>query len=330
MEETATYRPAVAREDGAWDFYSSVRTEHRIISPQQAQQWLADCKLEGVQRDANETFVRTYAKTLERHEMRLDSICFGHYRGRMYLVNGQHRLLACALSGIELETAIIHFDARDMDHIAWMYLGLDAGNPRKLRDRIQSSRFDTILHMPVSQLAKAAAALKHVATGFKVRSAAERKHETYAKSADLPLIAVRQWEDQIVSYFSVFPKKRNSMSLGLERQGVIAAFLVLLRPGIGRPEEALRFLQRTVENDGLRRNEPAWALAETLRTSERIGDKGAPTAARRVALAWNAYLGGRDIERLNISLMPVKSPIKFDGTRYDGKQHYEESFEVDE
>lgn len=324
MEIPGVYRAAVSRETDAWDFMRDVWVERVTVPPDKAREWLANCKLD-IQRPEDPAYVQSYARALTRGEFRLDAICMGHLDDRMYIVNGYHRLMACSVSCISLETAIIHFRARDMDHIKWMYVGLDGGKSRRLRDRIISAQLEDILHLKVSQLTAAAGAMKYIATGFKLRAPQEKKLESYLRSMDLPLIAVREWEDEILAYFKVFPKYGTAIKRGLMRQGIMAAFLALLRH---RSDDAIKFLRRVAENDGLRRGEAAWALVEAFGKPQTRGDKGAAEESRRVAIAWNAYLSGRTLESIDLGVMRTNIPIRFDGTHYDGKQVYEEVFGV--
>lgn len=244
-----------------------------IIGPDLARKYLA--KLPGRQRNLRRGHVERMARDMKGGTFAVtgDAIRFD-VDGN--LIDGQHRLNACILSGVEFTTFVIRGLETDV------YEHIDVGVKRSVRDHVKWAGINN--HKDVSAISGAYA---------RVIGGGEARHHQ-----------VKFVQDNEHELQRLVPIVHSLKNKGWQTTpSCFAASLLFLRlRGRCNMDSVLDFAERVIDGSSLSRTDPRWLLREKLMTS-RAGqnpDSVARNTAALVVAAWNAHASGSSLKRLHV------------------------------
>jgi hypothetical protein len=278
----------------------------QVITPLLAQQILDQAPYEG-QRKFQEEHAEKWVFFIQGGTfLRDQGISFGRLNGRLYLLNGQHRLRAVVKSGKAISFDITIFECQIEQELSDHYKRFDTESlPRSTKDII---RGDSMIseEMPGQYVQRVCEAIPWIEARFK--HIAKRKMPIIARIKEQRLMLAHQWEREAKLY-RVLSKGITAVKTNRFYSGVtLACALVTLRFA---PEEAETFWKKAIQNDGLHKGDPARCLLDTWDARGRSltqYQKG-----HVAALAYNAHYRGESMHRIHI---PNDVDIYLEGTPY--------------
>lgn len=291
------------------DLERLVTEGRKTITPALAERIIQE-RVYARQRPVENFHVALLADMLRRGEFKGGrQIWFALLKGRLHLIDGQHRLRAVSLSGIEadFEIQILPIDTAADLHEA--YITFDRiGRPRSTPEVLAALGIAE-QHKLGKQIAAGVfrAALlihfkfeppHHTADPIAVRSDTERMR--YAE----PYWSVAAHFENIVKSASGAVRKR------LRAPQVLAVALITLTH---QTELATLFWSGLADNDGLRKGDPRHSLIGWL--ADHQFDRRGYSGATAAALAWNAFYEHRKIETLRVGSV---TGIRIAGTPFKG------------
>lgn len=289
-----------------------IREGRLRIGPELAQRILSEALYKN-QRKVYRHHVVLLADDMRRKRWTAGSqICFVLFHGRLYLVNGQHRLHAVIESGEEIEFQILIEAADDEAQLAAIYYRFD----RKQRARTTAEVLNAAGVAERFGLSKTAAKATFEAAGLisnGFRRANYQQDPLKARSDDLRLDAARAWWEFGAEYDRLIEPADKVTKGKLFSSGVVAVALVTLKY---QQERAVSFWGGLAEDDGLRSGDPRKTLRRDL--LNRSLSSGSPITPVQVpALAWNAFYAGRSLKIIKVY---DEAAVRIAGTPFDGRR----------
>jgi len=222
-------------------------------------------------------------------------IHFARIGGRLYLVDGNHRVRAVAESGVSVEFSILIDDVEGVSAIGplyWRHDFIQRARPMVLAGLVAGGGSLCRQHL------SAALSAVPLLTGGFARTIQGTKGAVQMRSPDARLAAFKPWKKYAEQYFAGFSGLRPSMAKKLKRAGVVAVAMATYKY---QPEMAASFWSAVIDDDGLRRGDPRKTLVRHLNESSMRG--GAMDQADGFvapALCWNAFFEKRELTVLKL------------------------------
>lgn len=221
----------------------------------------------------------------------IDFVCLPD--GRIWMVDGQHRLTA--ISELEAPTSVTIrlIDCDSEKDAKWIYAGYDQRKSvrtnNQILDAIGIAQEVGLSRNMASSVFDAASILinnMEPITG----SVNARKHpEAFLHQTKIDVI--QEWADEARKYEGISKKAKTALLLKMRSSGVVAVALYTLRH---QPSKAVEFWTGVAENDGLKKNDPRAALIFDL-LSRVVGVGNIRQKVQQSTVAWNAWCEGRPL-----------------------------------
>jgi hypothetical protein len=294
---------------------NDIVTEGRFrITPRLAERIYEEAHFAG-QRKQIGAHVKILAEEMRRgFWMPGSQIAFCRLGGKLYLVNGGHRMLAVAESGKPQDFQVIIHDVPHEDAIAQHYWVYDRQTRSRTTANILSAAnvYDDFPNIRRILVKSAYAAMPFLGTGLRewrnIFMPVEWKSDQHKRAAlELWQSALAVWNQSVTLADVEISKK-------FRTAGATAVALATCRY---QPELALEFWSGVYADDGLRRTDPRHTLAKWGAASTGMKDTGtAFFTASTCAAAWNAYYAKQSLQILRTG---DPRPLAISGTPFKGK-----------
>lgn len=271
---------------------------------------LRGCHFDG-QRPIDVNHVNVLADSMRRGAwLRRNQLDFADCQGRLYLVNGYHRLSAQVATGETIEWTVVVHPCRDMDAVRALYYKFDTNVKARTAAQILSAIDFADKTGLTKQMAKCLyGALPVIASGFS-KSRNDRNTLT-TRSVDRRLEMAQEYLPAAKEYEKCLGKLPTQVGSKYRSGGVAAVALVTLRY---QPILAKEFWSGSAANDGLRKGDPRLALHNDLLT--RAMNAGSAVQSVFVpAYAWNAWFNDKPIKIIKVY---ATRRATIDGTPFEG------------
>lgn len=298
------------------------KAEFRIVYPDVARQWIDSCVWDR-QRPVRPSRVSFYAKLMKRGEWIPNSpIRFCRLNGRLYLVNGRHRLMGLIESQTAQRFLVIEHTVSSDSEIASIYAAEDRNLGRTPHDQLHAIGIDDMYGWNKTQLNTITASVKFIACDFM----RDNKYEfSIAEIQSLLDKYARSYD----AFWELTADIPNYIRKSVQRRATISVALVTLSQSsikYGMPK-IKDFWRGTLTDEGLVTGDPR-KLAHRHLISSGMEGAGASSAkgrimsaaesARYLAHCFNAWSEDRAITFTRV--MDETAPIRINGSLYDGKR----------
>ena len=234
--------------------------------------------------------------------------------GRIWLVDGQHRLtaIADALAPVSVTIRIVEMETEK--EARNFYAGFDGkGSVRtnvQILDAVGIADALGLSQRMTRAVYEAAPLLMNGLEPLTGSVNMKKNPSMYLQSNRLALVT--GWAKQATEYDAITKKSGKGLYEKLRKTGPVAVALYTLRH---QPARAKEFWSGLANNDGLRRGDPRNTLIQDFATRD-IGSGSVRQRVQQSVLAWNAFCEGRD---LKIIKCITGAPIIVWGTPLNGK-----------
>lgn len=271
------------------------------FTPARANAVFRQCRYE---RNRNENSAKAHINALRR-EMEMgdwlpkQQIDFARLPdGKLILVNGHHRMVAQAESGVDIEWNVVIHDCADMEEVAGLFWRYDT----VLRKRSMNNILDGVSASERLGLSKSAAkglssAAPFIDNGLRPPRAGTR---IYTPSERLGLMG--DWAHETAVYDGCAAAADSKMRRKLFGAQVMAVALLTIRAD---EKSAREFWHGLAADDGLRKGDPRKTLSDFLRDTH-AASTGLTATSVAVARAWNAWVAGKQLSMIRVGRASVK------------------------
>ena len=215
--------------------------------------------------------------------------------GRIWLMDGQHRLTAISKCGQRVSVTIHIVQVESEREAGEFYAGFDmASSVRTESEVIQATGTAEKAGLSPAVAKAVAEASPILANNMEpvVGSHMRKNAALFQQSARMD--AVGSWATEARIFEQIISKAKRQLRGRLLKSGPMAVALYTLRH---QPARAKEFWSGLAENDGLRNNDPRAALYADLL----VRDLGSGSVRQRVqqsVAAWNAFYRGRSLQQI--------------------------------
>lgn len=234
--------------------------------------------------------------------------------GRIWLVDGQHRLtaIADALAPVSVTIRIVEMDSEK--EARNFYAGFDGkGSVRTNVQILDAVGLADALGLSTRMTRAVYEAAPLLMNGLEPLAGSinmKKNPAMYLQANRLALVT--EWAKQATEYEAITKKAGKGLYEKLKQTGPVAVALYTLRH---QPARAKDFWAGVANNDGLRRGDPRHTLIQDFSIRD-IGSGSVRQRVQQSALAWNAFFEGRD---LKIIKCITGAQITLSGTPMNGK-----------
>jgi hypothetical protein len=228
--------------------------------------------------------------------------------GKKYLVNGQHTLSAIFESGVTLELPVETFFINNSEDVASIYSVVDKQKKRTRADTLRAYKLEEKLDLPYTFINSFSTSAYFILNNFRGQSG-------------VGLITDKEVVEFMVEW-SEFAKKYyrsiehcNTQRHSFMRKDIMSIGIITSRYS----SKSHEFWSLTSTDDGLRLGDPRKTLRRWIEDVGYSGTGGSTakkrlvgtqTAVRCVAIAWNAYVEGRETRILSVKNPSLPFSIK--------------------
>ena len=249
---------------------------------------------------------------IRRKQWTPSQIAFARLAGRLYLMNGQHRLTALVETGGSIEVQILIVEVENEDQLRALYHHFDVA----VGVRSKAEILNSIGIADSYGLTKTGARAVYDAVALitnRFEPPNYQKDPVKARSVDRRLEAAQSWWPVMAKFEKLIVEAPPKVRKKLYAQGSAAVALVTLRY---QPELAAQFWSGLAGNDGLAKGDPRNTLLVDMMTRQM--NVGIITqAAITSANAWNAWVAKKRITHLKVL---ATSKVRIAGTPFDGRR----------
>lgn len=265
------------------------------VTPETAATWLETMPYDH-QRSLSQQWVDYLAEEMRRGTFKQDTtISVAALNGRPNLIDGQHRLWAVIQSNLPQSFIVYTVQARDEDHVAWMYGTTDIGRTRPTGMLWRGLGLPAELGLTQTQTGFLSSAITFMRTGLAINpSQAKRAHP------EEQIDAIRLYAPHALRFFGMIAGQAIIVRAG-QRAATLAVALLTLRY-TRDSDVAERFWRAVAADDGLKANDPRkYANKHLANTALMNGRRSGAIivsqarSARILATCFNAYATGREI-----------------------------------
>lgn len=290
-----------------------IREGFQSLSPSDAAAILEHCSYDR-QRRIDAMHSETLREMMQRGAwLEKSQIDFGRMPdGKLWLVNGHHRLTAQARSGRTLLWAIAVHDCKSVDDLRTLYYRYDTNVRKRTSENILQGVDFAGQHGLTKQVARSLFdAAPIIASGMSVGTRNPSLETALARRlTDQRMATAERFVAEASIYQACVDPAPASIKRKLLLPTITAVALVTIRH---EPEIAAEFWSGVAENDGLRRGDARATLIQDL--TARNGKSGSAHQFLVVAAkAWNAYHSGRLLKIIKVN---AGHTTKISGTPYE-------------
>jgi len=222
-------------------------------------------------------------------------LAFAKWRGRVYLVDGRHRLSAGVAANAPRTFQVYIEDVDSEDEIGALYRTYNVNDrQRSLKDVLRSGNI-----AEKNDLSPTMASAAYRAVGIIEN---DMRHPHYltdaiaARDVDTRLAAAEAWWPHAKTYETLTKGAPRHLKSALMNAGLMAVALLTVKH---QPAKAAEFWGDIAKDDRLRKGDARHTLSRALST--RAFNSGSARDALLVpATAWNAFFGGRKIGSIRL------------------------------
>ena len=209
---------------------------------------------------------------------------------KIWLINGQHRLIMISEYSKALPIKVIIAEAKDEDEAALLYTYFDTPDEQRSDMEVLDARGVTKdLDLPRQAIRAVYSALALLRNDLEPASYLTAEGEI-ARDRESRMEDIKSWENEAKMFWNDISRAEPFIRRKLCRSGVIALALFTYRYQPGRAHE---FWNGVAGNDGLKKGDPRHALIadfmnRAMTTNSRIHLQGA-------SIAWNAFCEKREL-----------------------------------
>lgn len=279
-----------------------IREGRQTFSPSKSARTLAECAFAG-QRPIKDGHVATLRIAMVKGNFTAGTqLHFARLRGRLYLVNGHHRLHAHSLTDAPLEFQVLITDCDSEEEVAQLYYRHDTVSVvRGLADVVRASGAAGAAGVSETDARRTLAAVKVIVGRFS-RAMSHLQEVKNLREPDEILAAAVPWWPYAKTYFALIEGASREATVCLNRQHIVAAGLVTLKY---QPEKAREFWSGMAADDGLRKGDPRKTALRFL-LSHGIGTGGNPQAWAGIAgvsVCWNYWFRSEPLTMVKTSFV---------------------------
>lgn len=234
--------------------------------------------------------------------------------GRIWLVDGQHRMMAISQSQSAVKVAVRIVDVESEQDARSFYAGFDGkGAVRtnaQILDAVQLAKTMGLSNRMARAVYEAAPLLMNGLEPPHGNVKNQANQDVHLQSAKLA--AATNWAKEAAAYESAIKGTGPGFYEKLRKTGPVSVGLYTFRY---QPKKACEFWQGVADNDGLRKGDPRHTLVQDLFVRN-LATGSVRQRIQQSALAWNAFYEGRD---LKIIKCVVGATITLSGTPLNGK-----------
>jgi len=279
-----------------------------FVTPEIAKDWLEYYAYEG-QRPARPSWVRYLATEMSEGEFASGTpLWFAQCGARYFLIDGQNRLLAVALSEVPAVFSVILSTVRTLGEVAALYTIIDHHGVRSIGDRHRALRTDVAAGLNRTQIAVMDRAVRLIYTGFDSRARVPVR---------ITAPWIKKWAPYAQAYFRAIAGGEAARYM---RKGPVVATGVL--GFCWQPEKAEPFWHQVSHDDGVRVGDPRKALHRWIMDNPDPRGRGKEARSLQaleiglhLAQAWNAFLENDHLT--TVSVKNLKSSLLLAGTPYN-------------
>lgn len=297
----------------------------QTITPADAANMLETMKYEH-QRSPRQSKIQDYAEEMRGGRFRdLTQIFIAIYRGRHFLLDGQHRLQAVVKAGVPVLFTVVEKDVESEEELAQLYSTTDQGIRRTAADIYGAYALGAEFGLNKTMLDAFGAGIKFMLNGCLYVNAAIR--------SGVVIPHMRLYAPYIQTYqallYEAAPDVR--MYAQCKRSSTIAAAVLTLRFSAPKAASAGRptvhdFWVGTLKDDGLRQGDPRKAANQHLlltRTSASNASRQTNIVSQRYSVRYlgsciNAYIRGESLQYAKV--MDETAPLNIYGVPSDPAQ----------
>lgn len=219
--------------------------------------------------------------------------------GSLTMLDGHHRMLAQVEAGVDVIWNIAIHDVADEDEFRNLFWTYDT----TLRVRTRSNILDGVraaenFGLGKQTTEKLTRASQFIDNGMNANVGMLARRYTPGEQLTL----ASEWVAEAGTYERITAGVPQSLRRKLGSAQVMAVALVTLR---AKPQEAEEFWAGIAADDGLRKGDPRKTLLDWLRDTHLAGT-GLRSAAAAVARAWQAWVGGKQLNFIRVGRTPVQ------------------------
>ena len=288
-----------------------LRAGFMTITPEVASRILNELNFED-QRDADTAGARQHIHNLAiemRHGLWIEGvqIHFACFEDRLYLVDGQHRLLAMIEAEMDITFHVLITTVSSYKEVRQLYYRHDTVcRPRTNSQVVSAAGIDVAHDMSTRQANRVLAAVKLIVAGFTYVNTNRKALEL--RVPDRLFAAGDQWWAPAKQFFGAISTADAVMRGRLTRQATMAVGLVTFRY---EAEKALEFWGDVARDDGLHKGDPRKTLSRDLLDTRFARKESVGYASRAATMAWNAFFEGHQLGSIRVQM---ESPVVIAGT----------------
>lgn len=214
--------------------------------------------------------------------------------GRIWLVDGQHRLTAISQSECAIAVTVRVVPVESVKDAQRFYAGFDqkksVRTDKQILDAVDAAK-EAGLTTRMAQSVYAAAPL--LLNDLEPLSGSEntKKHpDVFLQNKKME--ALQLWAPEAREYEQICKAASKELLRGMRQSGMLAVALYTLRH---QPARARDFWSGLANQDGLRKNDPRATLFKDILTRS-LNSGSVRQRVQTPALAWNAFCEGRDLK----------------------------------
>jgi hypothetical protein len=287
------------------------RTDHYEleISPEVAAMILAKFSYER-QRNIRPHSVETYVEMMRSGNFIESDLSFGLCEGKLYLLNGQHRLHGVIKSGVTLVFNCLITKYKTHEDMGKKYSRIDDEVRRTPHDTIKALGLPEHYDLTASNTTLFWTAAGHIISGF-----ADTKTPSVislSRNRELRVAVMDKWSDYSHEWFRMVKEAPSDLQHDLRKGPIIAVGITTIKY---QPNYAKVFWETFMSQSGLKHGNPDYALTMFVRNIP-VKKIYAPDYCRRIATCWNAYYENRGLKNVREG----KPPIRICGTPFNEKR----------
>jgi hypothetical protein len=216
--------------------------------------------------------------------------------GRIWLVDGQHRLHAIASQDQAIAVTVRIVPMESEKEARFFYAGFDQKNSvrtdRQILDAVDITGETGLRSATTTHLFRAAPLLLNGLEPIAAAVARATDSDVFLQANKLAI--VREWSAEAKAFEKVLDRATiKGLRLKLCGSGVMAVALYTLRH---QPKKAQDFWHGLAGNDGLRKGDPRATLLADLMFNRALNVGSHRQKVQQPAAAWNAFCEGRDLK----------------------------------
>lgn len=274
---------------------------------------LAECYYEP-QRGRDKTggsHVELYAEQMKRGMWKAGSqIALARVDGRLYLVNGYHRMYAVSESGKAQVFQVLIQDFKSLDDVGPWYYSFDHLMRQRSDRQIMGAAglFDDYSDIRRELASSAYRTVWLLGTNLSVWSNVQKPK--IWSIPDYVSASLELWRPALRNYNAAMNAAGVAVPAFYYTSGVLAVALATMRH---QPHKAAEFWSEAIKDDGLKRTDPRRALNMWRQRPKTVG--GSFDSAAACSIAWNAFFDGEPLSLIRIG---EKRSLKLAGTPFKG------------